>query len=267
MARLRLALVIAVSLVSLAGCVHPRPDWLGLRPLPLRPDGLGQIEPTPPELVDRQFATIDVLPPPPSDVFVSSIQAVPADVVARSTWTPACPVAVKDLRYVQVSFYGFDGKFHTGELLIHEAAAAKIVEVFRKLQAARFPIEEMQIPDPALSNAAPTGDGNDTAAFACRPVVTTTQTWSQHAFGLAIDINPFQNPYVKGDIVIPELASAYKAPRKRAARDDRAERRRGEGVQVGGLDLGRHLELTQGLPALLRQRQVSRISLAQLAPL
>jgi hypothetical protein len=211
MARLRLALVIAVSLILLAGCVHPRPDWLGLRPLPLRPDGLGQIEPTPPELVDRQFATIDVLPPPPSDVFVSSIQAVPADVVARSTWTPACPVALKDLRYVQVSFYGFDGKFHTGELLIHEAAAAKIVEVFRKLQAARFPIEEMQIPDPALSNAAPTGDGNDTVAFACRPVVTTTQTWSQHAFGLAIDINPFHNPYVKNDIVIPELASAYKA--------------------------------------------------------
>ncbi|HTH05904.1 MAG TPA: hypothetical protein VL916_08540, partial [Ilumatobacteraceae bacterium] len=97
MARLRLAIVIAVSVVSLAGCVHPRPDWLGMRPLPLRPDGLGQIEPTPPELVDRQFATIDVLPPPPSDAFVSSIQPVPADVVARSTWTPACPVALKDL--------------------------------------------------------------------------------------------------------------------------------------------------------------------------
>jgi hypothetical protein len=109
---------------------------------------------------------------------------------------------------VQVSFYGFDGKFHTGELLIHEAAAAKIVEVFRKLQAARFPIEQMQIPDPALSNAA-TGDSNDTVAVPAGRM--TTQTWSQHAFGLAIDVNPFHNPYVKGDIVIPELASAYKA--------------------------------------------------------
>lgn len=200
----------ALAVLLLAGCVHPRPDWLGTRPLPLRPDGLGQIQPTPPELVDRRLVTIDVLPPPASGGFESSVVAVPADVVARSTWTPACPVALKDLRYVRVSFIGFDGKPHTGELLIHEAAAAGLVQVFRRLFDARFPIEEMRIPDPALANAAPTGDGNDTVAFACRPVVTTNHTWSQHAFGLAIDINPFHNPYVKGDIVIPELASAYK---------------------------------------------------------
>ena len=209
--RVRQLLVAAVAVVALAGCVHPRPDWLGTRPLPLRPDGLGQIQPTPPELVDRQLVSIDYLPPPASDKFESSIQMVPPDVVARSTYTRACPVALEDLRYVKVSFFGFDSKFHTGELMIHEAAAPGIVEVFRKLHAARFPIEEMRIPDPALANAAPTGDGNDTVAFACRPVVTTTQTWSQHAFGLAIDINPFHNPYVKRDIVIPELASAYLA--------------------------------------------------------
>ncbi len=201
----------ALAALLLAGCVHPRPDWLGTRPLPLRPDGLGEIQPTPPELVDRQLVSIDYLPPPASDTFESSIEMVPAEVVARSTYTRACPVALEDLRYVKVSFFGFDRKFHTGELLIHEVAAAPIVEVFRKLHAARFPIEEMRIPDPALANAAPTGDGNDTVAFACRPVVTSTQTWSQHAFGLAIDINPFQNPYVKGDIVIPELASSYLA--------------------------------------------------------
>ncbi len=165
---------------------------------------------------------------------------MPPDVVARSTYTRACPVALADLRYVKVSFFGFDGKFHTGELLVHEAAAAGIVEVFRKLHAARFPIEEMRIPDPALASAAPTGDGNDTVAFACRPVVTTTQTWSRHAYGLAIDINPFHNPYVKRDVVIPELASAYLGARQRATRDDRAERRRGEGVQVDRLDVGRH---------------------------
>jgi hypothetical protein len=42
----------------------------------------------------------------------------------------------------------------------------------------------------------------------CRP--TTGQTfWSAHALGLAIDVNPFQNPYVRGDLVLPELASSY----------------------------------------------------------
>jgi hypothetical protein len=33
--------------------------------------------------------------------------------------------------------------------------------------------------------------------------------FSAHAYGLAIDVNPFQNPYQRGDLVLPELASAY----------------------------------------------------------
>jgi hypothetical protein len=57
--------------------------------------------------------------------------------------------------------------------------------------------------------APPTGDGNTTAAFACRPVVGQTAAWSEHAYGRAVDVDPFQNPRVKGDVVLPELATAY----------------------------------------------------------
>ena len=55
---------------------------------------------------------------------------------------------------------------------------------------------------------APTGDGNNTTAFVCRPS-RGSRTWSEHAQGRAVDINPFHNPYVKGDVVLPELATAY----------------------------------------------------------
>ena len=58
-------------------------------------------------------------------------------------------------------------------------------------------------------DAHPTGDGNDTGAFVCRPSTGSTTTFSQHAYGLAIDVDPFQNPYTKGDLVLPELASSY----------------------------------------------------------
>jgi hypothetical protein len=58
-------------------------------------------------------------------------------------------------------------------------------------------------------DAPPTGDGNNTGAFACRAAVNSNGQLSQHAFGLAIDVNSFQNPYVKDDLVLPELASAY----------------------------------------------------------
>ncbi len=185
-----------------------RPAWLGTRPLPLGPDGFGEIQPTPPELVDRRLASPDVLAPPPDDGFVATVVTLPDDVAARSTWDPACPVGRADLRYVTVSFWGFDERPHTGELLVHADVADEVVGVFRRLHDARFPIEEMRVTRADELDAHPTGDGNNTGGFVCRPSRGMT-AWSEHAYGRAVDINPFHNPYVKGDVVLPELASAY----------------------------------------------------------
>lgn len=185
-----------------------RPDWLGTRPLPLRPDGLGEVQPTPLELVDRQFATPPQLEPPSDDSFHHTIDAVPADVAERSTWQPDCPVALEDLRYMTVSFWGFDGGHHTGELLVNVSAVEAMADVFAQLHDARFPIEELRITRTDELDAPPTGDGNVSGAFVCRPTVQNS-SWSEHASGLAIDLNPFHNPYVRDDAVIPELASVY----------------------------------------------------------
>lgn len=184
-------------------------EWeLGARPLPLRPDGLGEIRPTPPPLRIRRYPTADRLPPPADGRFHATVEPVPDDVRARSTWSPGCPVPLAGLRYLTVSFRGFDGDSHTGELMVAAAEADGVVSVFRALYAAGFPIEEMRVPSPRDLAAHPTGDGNNTAGFVCRPTVGTT-TWSAHAEGLAIDVNPFMNPYRRGDVVLPELASSY----------------------------------------------------------
>ena len=190
--------------------VQPRPDWLGTRVLPLRPDGLGEIQPTPPELVDRRFATIDVLSPPEDESFFADVGLPGDEVIARSTWSGECPVAVSDLRYVTLPFWGFDGLVHTGELLVHADAVDAVVAGFRLLHERRFPIEEMRVVRADELDLPPTGDGNNTSAFVCRPSVGSS-SWSQHAYGRAVDINPFHNPYVRGDVVIPELASSYVA--------------------------------------------------------
>ncbi len=184
------------------------PEWLGTMALPLRPDGYGQAQPTPSELEVRQIRTLDVLAPPAGSEFVASIGPVSHDVLARSTWTEECPVTVDELSYVTVSFVGFDGEFHTGELLLNARVAADIVEVFRRLHENRYPIEEMRISSSDDLDAPPTGDTNNTSAFECRAAVGSS-SFSQHAYGLAVDLNPFQNPYHKGDLVLPELASAY----------------------------------------------------------
>jgi hypothetical protein len=191
------------------------PPWLGKRPLPHAANGLGEIRPTPPELRDRRFTLPDQLDPLPGDGFASSVSTVPPNVLARSSWDPTCPVKPADLRWVRLAFWGFDGRRHTGELLINADAAESMVEVFRRLYAARFPLEEMRITRADEIDAPPTGDGDNTGAFTCKPFRGSTE-WSEHAYGRAVDVNPFQNPYVKGDALIPELASAYTDRSRRA---------------------------------------------------
>jgi len=184
------------------------PPWLGRRVLPRTDEGYGEIRPTPPALRRRRFTLPDTVPMLPGTGFASRVQRAPAAVLARSTWRPACPVRAQDLDWVRLTFRGFDADRHTGELLVNRRAAAPLVRVFHRLWNLRFPIEEMRITTRAEQVAPPTGDGNDTGAFNCRPTRGST-VWSQHAYGLAIDVNPFQNPYVKDAVVLPELASAY----------------------------------------------------------
>ncbi|MFN2593309.1 MAG: M15 family metallopeptidase [Actinomycetota bacterium] len=107
-----------------------------------------------------------------------------------------------------MSFWGFDARPHTGEMLVNSSVAQDVVTVFHRLFRDRFPIEEMRIGTDQDLHAPPTGDTNNTSSFECRPVTGST-SWSQHAYGLAIDVDPFQNPYVRGDLVVPERASAY----------------------------------------------------------
>ncbi|MGY6501798.1 MAG: M15 family metallopeptidase [Acidimicrobiales bacterium] len=192
--------------------VDAPPVWVvGSELLPLRPDGFAEIGPTPDVLVDRRLPTPGgTLAPPPDDQFASTVAPIDDEVRARMgrTWSPGCPVALEDLRHVTVSFWGFDGHHHTGDLVVHREVADDVVWVFSQLHAERFPLEEVRLITDADLDAPATGDGNLTAAYICRPV-RSGSTWSEHAYGRAVDVNPFHNPYVRGDVVLPERASAY----------------------------------------------------------
>jgi hypothetical protein len=167
--------------------------------------------PTPVVLRNRHLQAADVLPPPSDGAFHWSTSRI-SDAIRRrmgDTYRSGCPVALADLRYLTLSFRGFDGKAHTGELVVRGYAVPKYVAAFRRLFQLRFPIEQMRLPGTADVKARPTGDGNDTAAFVCRAARGQTR-FSAHAYGLAVDVDPFQNPFVRGDLVLPELASAYR---------------------------------------------------------
>jgi hypothetical protein len=177
----------------------------------LATDGSGSVlvQATPFALRKRSLPTIDRLDPPPDDgVFRSSVWPLAGEPLERSTWQEGCPVDPADLAYATVSFHGFDDRPHTGELIVHADHAVGIVGIFQMLFDAGFPIEEMRIVEPSDLVAPSDGDTNNTASFVCRPI-TGGSGFSEHAYGLAIDLNPFQNPYVRGTNVIPSLARSF----------------------------------------------------------
>jgi hypothetical protein len=166
--------------------------------------------PTPAVLRDRKLQAADVLPAPPDGKWHSTTGAVTQQIRLRmgTSYKSTCPTKQSSLRYLTLTFRGFDGAAHTGELVVADRAVVPTLRAFRRLFDLGFPIEEMRLPTSADMSAPPTGDGNGTAAFVCR-AARGQKRLSAHAYGLAIDVNPFDNPYRKGDVVLPELASSY----------------------------------------------------------
>ena len=115
-------------------------------------------------------------------------------------------------KLVDLLYYSFDGKIHKGQLVIDARLVEDIREVFQVALENKFPITSV-IPisdDRFFKNGKWNEDdlsmlSNNTSAFNYR-TVTGGKSLSKHAYGFAIDINPVQNPYIKGNIVLPPKA-------------------------------------------------------------
>jgi D-alanyl-D-alanine carboxypeptidase len=137
--------------------------------------------------------------------FQSSIAPLPAPVRAQLTgrfWQPGCPVPLSQLRVLTVTHFGFDGRPHTGQVIVNRDAAAPLARVFRQLYRLRFPIRHMRLADAYGPARALPADGDVSGSFECRQAVPSpctggsgTGSWSEHAYGRAVDLNPIENPY------------------------------------------------------------------------
>jgi hypothetical protein len=125
-----------------------------------------------------------------------------------STWEPGCPVALDDLRHLRLSFWGPDEEPQDGELIVHADQAGAVIEVFRRLFDARYPITKMRLMDAYDGDDDASMLDNNTSGFNCRKVKGSSN-WSQHSYGRAIDVNPFKNPWVNGEMIDPPQAVRY----------------------------------------------------------
>jgi poly-gamma-glutamate synthesis protein (capsule biosynthesis protein) len=149
---------------------------------------------------------------PARAAFDSTIGMIGSDLRERmvgSSHDPAtCPVPLSDLRRLTMSYVGFDGSTRTGVMVVHAEVAREVVGVFETLYEAGFRIERMQVVDAYGGDDNASMAANNTSGYNCRTVAGTS-TFSDHAFGKAIDINPVQNPYVIGDQVLPPAGRRF----------------------------------------------------------
>ena len=143
----------------------------------------------------------------------------------RHSYRAGCPVGPAQLRTIHVSYWGFDGRPRAGSIVVARRVAADIVAVFRRLWAARFPIRRLRPVSAYGGSDDASMKADNTSAFNCR-FVGGTSRWSMHAYGEAIDVNPVENPYVRGSTVSPSAGRAYL---------DRSRYRKGMAVDGGVL--------------------------------
>lgn len=128
------------------------------------------------------------------------------------SFSEGCTTQLAALRYVKVLHYGFDGQIYIGELVVNQLVEKDVIEIFKELFDAEYPIEQMVLVDEFNAEDEQSMEANNTSSFNFRYVEGTTSL-SMHAYGLAIDINPLYNPQVKeadGQIVCaPETALTY----------------------------------------------------------
>ena len=186
---------------------------------------------------------------PALDVVVEPISDELADEMIGVSWHPGCPVPISDLRIITMNHWGFDDLVHRGELVVHADVAEDVVTVFGQLFTARFPILRVERIERYDGDDNTSMAADNTSSFNCREIAGGGP-YSVHSWGKAIDINPVENPYIKGGRVLPPSGCVLPRSPGRTPWDDRRRRRRRRGLRCRRVHLGRALGPSSRLPPL-----------------
>ena len=129
-------------------------------------------------------------------------------VCAGVSYPDDAEIPLSDLRYLRLSYVDFDGQEQVGELVCNKAIAEDLVAIFRDLYEARYPIRSIRLIDDFGGDDEASMAADNTSCFNYRRK-TGMRELSKHALGLAVDINPFENPYVRPSRVRPAGAAAF----------------------------------------------------------
>ena len=144
-----------------------------------------------------------------ADFYINSITDDIFSRINGRSYNKDAPVGREQLRYVHILHIGVDGFAHEGELIVNEVIARDVLDIFYELYQIGYVLESVVLIDEYGADDNASMAVNNTSGFNARKVAGT-EVWSNHAYGLAIDINPMYNPYVgENDTVLPATARQY----------------------------------------------------------
>ena len=135
------------------------------------------------------------------------------------SYPEGCPVARSELRYLQVLHWDAEGECRQGELVCNQSIAQDLLDIFKQLYEAKYPIASVRLIDDFDASDERSMAANNTSCFNFR-YITGTKTVSKHGRGMAIDINPLYNPYVRLRDNHVEPAAGKPYAKRRAERTD-----------------------------------------------
>ncbi len=142
-------------------------------------------------------------------------QEIPEEVKERmkgKSYAENCDVPYDELRYLRVLYRGFDDLVHLGEMIVNQSIAEDMTEILLELFEQDYAIEQMVLVDDYQADDNESMAHNNSSSFNYRNVDGTTRL-SLHSYGLAVDINPLYNPYVREinhkTVILPENGAAY----------------------------------------------------------
>lgn len=130
--------------------------------------------------------------------------------IRNKSFKSGCTTPRQDLRYLKIAHINKNGKVQMGELICHKTIANDLIEIFKQLYLAKYPIERMVLIDEYDADDEASMSANNTSCFNFRKINGSTKL-SKHCLGMAVDINPRYNPCVhsKTGLVEPANGKAY----------------------------------------------------------
>ena len=142
---------------------------------------------------------------------VFEVVPIPPEVEAQMrgvSYPEDAEIKLDDLRYLKLSYIDFDGNPQVGEMVCNKAIAGDLVTIFRELYQAQYPIRSIRLIDDFDGDDEASMRADNTSCFNYRKKAGMREL-SKHALGLAVDINPFENPYVRPSRILPAEAADF----------------------------------------------------------